>query len=90
MEQPDGNYFVTLDGRPLRTPSGNRLAISKARRVLAMLIANEWENQKEVLKVNALPMTSLAARALDGMTEQATREGVLEQLLRYLDTDTTL
>lgn len=90
MEQPDGNYFVTLDGRPLRTPSGNRLAIPKSRRVLAMLIANEWENQKEVLKVNALPMTSLAARALDGMTEQATRKGVLEQLLRYLDTDTTL
>jgi chaperone required for assembly of F1-ATPase len=40
-----------------------------------------------------LPMTSLASRALDGFASgegKETREGVLNELFRYLDTDTTL
>jgi len=89
MEQPDGSYHITLDGRPLKTPEGKRLSIPNERKVLAMLIANEWENQTEVLKVSGLPMTSLASRALDGMSKEEIREGVINELLRYLDTDTT-
>ncbi|KAJ9098733.1 hypothetical protein QFC21_004381 [Naganishia friedmannii] len=109
-----GTYWITLDARPLRTPSGARLAIPANRKILAMLIANEWENQNQVLKVPGLPMTSLASRALDGfanagdgkMKKQAQqqqqqqqveedgevdlRQGVLNELFRYLDTDTTL
>lgn len=88
---------MTLDGRPLRTPSGARLAIPADRKILAMLIANEWENQNQVLKVPGLPMTSLASRALDGFhfpkdhdSDVNVREGVVNELFRYLDTDTTL
>lgn len=33
--------------------------------------------------------TSLASRALDGMSDPATKSGVIDELLRYLDTDTT-
>jgi chaperone required for assembly of F1-ATPase len=33
--------------------------------------------------------TSLASRALDGMSKEEIREGVINELLRYLDTDTT-
>ena len=93
MQQPDTTYWITLDGRPLRTPSGARLAVPADRKILALLIANEWENQKEALKAPGLPMTSLASRALDGFMGaegEATREGVLTELFRYLDTDTTL
>lgn len=93
MQQPDSTYWITLDGRPLRTPSGARLAVPADRKILALLIANEWENQKEALKAPGLPMTSLASRALDGFMAaegEATREGVLKELFRYLDTDTTL
>ncbi|GHJ87471.1 hypothetical protein NliqN6_3873 [Naganishia liquefaciens] len=93
MQQSDTTYWITLDGRPLRTPSGTRLAVPADRQILAMLIANEWENQKEALKAPGLPMTSLASRALDGFMgpeRETTREGVLNELFRYLDTDTTL
>jgi len=40
-----------------------------------------------VLKSHALPMTSLAARAIDAMNDVATRKDVRTALLKYLDTD---
>lgn len=83
------SYTVTLDGRSLKTPSGKKLVIPANRATLAMLIANEWENQKKIMKVSGLPMTSLASRAIDGMDDVALREGIVDELMRYLDTDTT-
>jgi hypothetical protein len=52
------SYLITLDGRPLKTPSGKKLEIPASRRISALLIANEWENQKEIMKVSGLPMVS--------------------------------
>jgi ATP synthase F1 complex assembly factor 2 len=52
------SYLITLDGRPLKTPSGKKLEVPAERKVLALLIANEWENQKEIMKVSGLPMVS--------------------------------
>jgi ATP synthase F1 complex assembly factor 2 len=54
--------MVTLDKRNLKTPGGTKLAIPKERRLLAVLIANEWENQDEVLKQHALPTVRVRAR----------------------------
>jgi len=51
-----GEYQITLDHRTLKTPAGSRLVLPKERRLIAMLIANEWENQDEVLKQHALPL----------------------------------
>jgi chaperone required for assembly of F1-ATPase len=34
------------------------------RKVLALLIANEWENQKEIMKVSGLPMVSCKIASL--------------------------
>ncbi|RSH79659.1 ATP synthase complex assembly protein atp12 [Apiotrichum porosum] len=88
MKEEDGGYLVQLDHRNLKTPGGTKLIIPKDRRLLALLIANEWENQDEVLKQHALPTTSLASRAIDGMGDAKIREGVIEALMAYLDTDT--
>lgn len=49
-------FLVTLDKRALKTPSGTPLRIPRDRRLLAMLIANEWENQEQVLKQHTLPL----------------------------------
>ncbi|KAL7420828.1 hypothetical protein Q5752_004781 [Cryptotrichosporon argae] len=86
-EEADG-FIITLDHRNLKTPGGKKLVVPKDRRLLALLIANEWENQDEVLKQHALPLTSLASRALDGLQDPVTREGVVDALLQYLETDT--
>lgn len=95
---------VTLDNRPLKTPSGNRLQLPQNKCILAMLVATEWETQDKILKTHALPMvsvsacwtaftnvsnqTSLVSRAIDAMRDESTRAQAREALLKYLDTDT--
>ncbi len=56
-EEPEG-FLVTLDHRALKSPAGTKLVLPKDRRLLAALIANEWENQDQVLKQHALPLVS--------------------------------
>ncbi|WWC65308.1 uncharacterized protein I303_107925 [Kwoniella dejecticola CBS 10117] len=89
-ESESGGLQVTLDHRALKTPGGSKLVIPAERRLLALLIANEWENQDEVLKQHTLPVTSLVSRAIDGLEEGAIRSGVIDQMMKYLDTDTIL
>ena len=56
-----GDLVVNLDHRNLKTPGGTKLVIPQNRRLLALLIANEWENQSEVLKQHSLPVVCTAA-----------------------------
>ncbi|KAL4068082.1 hypothetical protein V8B97DRAFT_1866613 [Scleroderma yunnanense] len=88
IESRDSGFVVTLDKRALKTPSGNTLILPKEKRLAATLIANEWENQEKFLKQHALPMTSITARAIDALQDEATRAQVQASLLNYLDTDT--
>ncbi|KZT24116.1 ATP12-domain-containing protein, partial [Neolentinus lepideus HHB14362 ss-1] len=89
IQERDGGLAVTLDKRALRTPSGNHLVLPKNKVLVATLIANEWENQETVLKPHVLPMTSIAARAIDTAKDEKARSEIREALLKYLDTDTT-
>ncbi|KAK4058789.1 ATP synthase mitochondrial F1 complex assembly factor 2 [Microbotryomycetes sp. JL221] len=86
--KPDGTYAVLLDKRTLKTPGGKLLSLPKEQLPIAVLIADEWENQLEVLKPHTLPMTSIYSRAIDGLSDESTRKSVVEYLLKYLDTDT--
>ncbi|KAA1471300.1 ATP12-domain-containing protein [Dentipellis sp. KUC8613] len=88
VEKRGDSLAVTLDKRPLKTPSGNQLLIPQEKKLVATLIATEWENQETLLKPHALPMTSLTARAIDNMRDEASRAEVRAALLKYLDTDT--
>ncbi|KZT11625.1 ATP12-domain-containing protein [Laetiporus sulphureus 93-53] len=81
-------YAVMLDKRPLRTPGGKHLQLPRNKRLAATLIAMEWENQEIVLKPHALPMTSIASRAIDAFSDEQTRSEVRAQLLKYFETDT--
>ncbi|KIJ37704.1 hypothetical protein M422DRAFT_76024 [Sphaerobolus stellatus SS14] len=86
-ERPDC-FVVNLDKRPLKTPSGVILEIPKSKRLLASLIAHEWDNQDILIKPFALPLTSLAARAVDNFQNEESRRTAIQALLKYLDTDT--
>ncbi|KAG8759630.1 ATP synthase complex assembly protein atp12 [Serendipita sp. 396] len=86
--QGDGYIEVVLDGRPLKTPDGNKLRVPSQKKVLATLIANEWDTQETLLKPHALPLTSIACRAIDGLSTPEDRTKVVKDLLRYFDTDT--
>lgn len=80
-------YVVTLDGKPIKTPDGHIVEILPTQYALAWLMAGEWETQKELLGAHALPLTSLACRAKDGLTDPQTRADVVDKLLKYFNTD---
>ncbi|KAJ3482655.1 hypothetical protein NLI96_g6829 [Meripilus lineatus] len=84
----ESGYVITLDKRALKTPSGSVLAIPKQKKLVATLIAMEWDNQETLLKQHSLPMTSLASRAIDAFGDHSTRAEVRALLLKYLETDT--
>ncbi|KAK2460595.1 hypothetical protein APHAL10511_007065 [Amanita phalloides] len=88
IEKHGESFAVTLDKRPLKTPSGNALLLPRNKTLVASLIATEWDNQEKMIKPHALPLTSLAARAIDAFKEKETRTDIHASLLRYLDTDT--
>ncbi|KAH9999123.1 ATP12-domain-containing protein [Russula vinacea] len=88
LQEQGDTLAVTLDSRPLKTPAGKPLFLPHSKRLAATLIVTEWENQRNVLKSHALPMTSLAARAIDTMNQVTTRGDVRNALFKYLDTDT--
>jgi chaperone required for assembly of F1-ATPase len=56
-------FGVALDGRPLRTPARELLAVPT--RALAAAIAAEWDAQGEEIKPRAMPLTGLANAAID-------------------------
>jgi chaperone required for assembly of F1-ATPase len=60
ITQVENGLMVALDNRPLKTPSGNKLQLPQNKRMLAVLVATEWENQDKVLKTHALPMVGVS------------------------------
>ncbi len=79
---PEG-FSVTLDGRPVKTPMGSPLIL--ATEDLAAAVAGEWLAQEETIKPHTMPMTQLAATALDRVGPR--REAVIEQAVSYASTD---
>jgi chaperone required for assembly of F1-ATPase len=76
-------HGVLLDGRPMRTPARQVLAVPTAS--LAEAIAAEWRGQIETIRPDAMPLTRLASTALDRMPAQ--RQAAIDEALAYADTD---
>ena len=79
------NWFgVTLDGRILKSPMGQTLALPSKH--LAFAVAGEWDAQKKYLNPSQMPLMTLACTALD---QVATDPDVYRKYsLNYLPTDT--
>ncbi len=92
IESSDAGFHVTLDSRPLKTPSSNTITIPSNRFILATLIAAEWSQVSSAsIRQHQLPLTSLAARAIDHLdNHHKDRYTTIASLLRYLDTDAVL
>lgn len=60
-------HSVLLDGRTVRTPAKQPLAVPT--RKLADMLAAEWEAQTEVIDPARMPITRLVNTALDGVAK---------------------
>jgi chaperone required for assembly of F1-ATPase len=83
VAEADGGFAVHLDGRPVKTPAGRRLAVPY--RALAEAMTEEWQAQGEEIRPSTMPMTQLASTALDRIAPE--RAAILEQMIRFAETD---
>jgi chaperone required for assembly of F1-ATPase len=79
----EGGWGVFLDGRPLRTPAKRELTVPSEG--LAEAIAAEWDAQETDIRPHTMPMTRLAATALDRTA--AARDEIVAEIANYASTD---
>jgi chaperone required for assembly of F1-ATPase len=79
----DGGFAVTLDGKPIRTPSG-RQVIAPSRQI-AEVIAVEWNAQGEMISPLTMPLTRFANSVGEGVVDRV--DAVADDVAKYLGTD---
>src|ERR1700685_1048779 len=62
-------HAVTLDGKVMRTPGGNAVALRAKR--LAAAVAEEWQAQRVEIDMDSMPLTKLVYAAIDGASRRA-------------------
>ncbi|GGE47380.1 ATPase [Agaricicola taiwanensis] len=77
------HFTVHLDGRPIRTPA--RQAIALPSRALAIALAEEWMAQGERIDPLTMPLTRLVNVAIDGVTGE--RNAVADEIVKYAGSD---
>lgn len=78
-----GGWTVMLDRRLMRTPAKNNMVLPTE--PLAAAIAAEWDAQTDEIRPHQMPLTRLAATAIDRTTVQ--REAVVNEVANYAGTD---
>ena len=79
----DDGWRILLDGRPVRTPAQQPLALPTA--ALADAIAAEWRAQDETVRPHSMPLTRLATTVIDRMP--AERAAAIDEIAAYARTD---
>jgi chaperone required for assembly of F1-ATPase len=76
-------FGILLDGRPVRTPARNELAVPT--RLLAEAVAGEWRSQGEQVDPDTMRLTRLATSVVDLMP--ARRADVVAEAAAYAGTE---
>lgn len=83
VAEAEGGFAITLDGQPIRTPSGREVVIPS--RDLAEAIAAEWSGQKDTLDPTTMPLTRIANSVVEGVVDHV--ELVSDDLAKYFRSD---
>ncbi|PWT93849.1 MAG: ATPase [Proteobacteria bacterium] len=79
----DGDFVITLDGKPIRTPSGRQVVIPA--RALADAVAAEWAAQGETIDPVTMPLTRIANSVVEGVIDRVAL--VSDDLAKYFESD---
>ena len=82
VESPDG-FAITLDDKPIRTPSGRTLVAPT--REIADAMSAEWEAQKEAIDPLTMPLTRLGNSVVDAVIDRV--DAVADDVAKYLGSD---
>jgi len=86
-QSPKVFYEITLDGRPLKTPSGQILRLTSE--PMALAIALEWETQNTEICQDLMRLTGLAFTSSDNPLGEK-EHSLASKILDFIDTDTLL
>jgi chaperone required for assembly of F1-ATPase len=78
-----GGFTVTLDGKPIKTPSGRTVIVPA--RSLAETIAAEWNAQGEFIDPLTMPVTRFANSVVQGVVENVA--AVSDDVAKYFGSD---
>jgi chaperone required for assembly of F1-ATPase len=81
--ESDGGFTVTLDGKPIKTPSGRTVIVPA--RALAEAIAAEWRAQGEVIGPLTMPLTRFANSVVQGVVDNVA--AVSDDVAKYFASD---
>ena len=81
--EAEGGFTVTLDGKPIKTPSG--LTVIVPARSLAETIAAEWNAQGENIEPLTMPVTRFANSVVQGVVENVA--AVSDDVAKYFGSD---
>jgi chaperone required for assembly of F1-ATPase len=81
--ESERGHRVALDSRTVKTPGKRDLIVPNG--ILAAAIADEWGGQEREIRPATMPLTRLAATAIDRVATQ--REVIVQQTANYADTD---
>lgn len=79
----EGGFGVLLDGKSVKTPGRNLLAVPAEK--LASAIAAEWRRQGDEVVATTMPLLRLANSVIDGVA--ANRQAVIAAILRFGEND---
>ena len=82
-DETDGGYTITLDGKPIKTPSGSTVVVPA--RSLAEKIAAEWNAQGEFIDPLTMPLTRFANSVVQGVTDNVV--AVTDDVAKYFGSD---
>jgi chaperone required for assembly of F1-ATPase len=83
IEERDGLFHLTLDGRVAKTPGKQALAVPS--RALAEAMAREWAEQGAEIDPSTMPITRIVNSAIDGVKPRQAE--VVDDLVRYAGSD---
>jgi chaperone required for assembly of F1-ATPase len=78
-----GQFVIYLDDRPVRTPRKALLSIPAE--ALAAAIASEWESQSDSIDLDMMPLTRVAAAAVDRIIPR--RSDAVDDVVRFAMSD---
>lgn len=82
-KEVEGGFAITLDGKPIRSPSGRVVTVPV--RTLAEAIAAEWQAQGETLDPLSMPLTRFANSVVEGVIDRV--DLVRDDIAKYLHSD---
>ena len=83
VAEDDSGFAIMLDGKPIRTPSGKKVAAPS--REIAEAIAAEWNAQAEMIDPLTMPLTRFANSVVQGVTDNAA--AVSDDVAKYFGSD---